>query len=195
MLSPSPDLQAATWITDSDEDWTVLAGFGPGNLPGYVRVRILPDPEEPFTSEAEAPQVPGALDEHALLDVILDVLGRHTTTPDRAWFALWDGWGHTVPGFRPMMRIPHRAYFLFQGPLAAVGRWGSQERVPADDPWAGPLLPAFVWPDDRAWCLAKDVDPHWFGIGAPAAAVQELMDRPELDVVKADPGQAQPFYL
>lgn len=184
-LTPSPDLQAAAWITESDEDWTQLAGFGPGGLPGYVRVRILPDPEKPFTSEADAAGPPDAPDEHELLQRILEVLLRHTTTPDHAWFALWDGWGHTVAGFRPMMRIPSRAYFLFEGPPSAVGRWGSPE----------PLLAAFVWPDDRAWCLAKDVDSHWFGIGADEAAIQELLRRPDLDVVPADPTQAQPFYV
>ncbi len=185
-LTPSTNLQAASWITDTEQDWTELAGFGPAGLPGHVRVRILPDPERPFLSENDAPSVPGALSEEEQIRTIVDVLGRHTGTPDDAYFCLWDGWGTRIPGFKPMVRIPNRAYYLFQGPLADLGRWGTDDDSPA---------PAFVWPADQAWCLAKDVDQHWIGVGADEAALQELLGHPQLDVVKADPAEQQPFYL
>ena len=185
-LTPSTNLHAASWITDTDQDWTELAGFGPAGLPGYVRVRILPDPERPFLSETEAPSVPGALSEEEQIRLIVDVLGRHTSTPDDAYFGLWDGWGTRIPGFKPMVRIPNRAYYLFQGPLADLGQWGT-----GDDA----LAPAFVWPSDQAWCLAKDVDQHWIGVGGDDAALQELLSHPKLDVVKSDPAEQQPFYL
>ena len=55
--------------------------------------------------------------------------------------------------------------------------------------------PAFIWPGDRTWCLANDVDPHWAGIGADSAAIDELLADPRLDVVPADPHHAPPHYL
>jgi hypothetical protein len=186
-LKPSSNLPAAAWITDAEGDWTQLAGFGPAVLPGYVRVRLLPDPERPFQSENEASVAPGGLSEHEQVKLILDVLRRHTGTPDDAFFCLWDGWGTHIPGFKPMVRIPSRAYYLFEGPLAEAGEWG----LDSDEE----LVPAFVWPADQAWCVAKDVDQHWIGVGASEAALQELLAVPALDVVKADPTEQQPFYL
>jgi hypothetical protein len=186
-LTPSPDLQAAAWITEAEEDWTQLAGFGPAGLPGYVRVRILPDPERPFQSEADVHTAEDALSDEEHIQVIVDVLSRHTSTPEDAYFGLWDGWGTRIPGFKPMMRIPNRDYYLFRGPLTDLGRWGTEEE--------NPPVPAFVWPADRAWCLAKDVDQHWVGVGAGEPALHELLTHPKLDVVKADPAEQQPFYL
>jgi hypothetical protein len=51
-----------------------------------------------------------------------------------------------------------------------------------------------VWPADRTWCVAKDVDPHWAGIGADDDAIEPLLADPALDVVRADPTQPQPRY-
>jgi hypothetical protein len=59
---------------------------------------------------------------------------------------------------------------------------------------AGPLPPpAFAWPVDRNWRFASDVDPHWAGIGAEQAAIDALVDDSELDVVSAQPTEAQPW--
>ncbi len=82
-----------------------------------------------------------------------------------------------------------RSYFLFRGPLSDVGKWGDgfSDR---HDQWE----PAFVWPADRAWCVAKDVDPHPAGIGAASAVIDQLIADPRLDAVRADPAQDQPDY-
>jgi len=55
-------------------------------------------------------------------------------------------------------------------------------------------LPAFVWPADQAWCVARDVDPHWAGIGGTAHLLSRLLTDPGLDVVPADPAEEQPAY-
>jgi hypothetical protein len=54
--------------------------------------------------------------------------------------------------------------------------------------------PAFMWPADHAWCIASDVDPHWAGIGAATAAIDELLADPRLDLVPALPSEIQPAY-
>lgn len=54
--------------------------------------------------------------------------------------------------------------------------------------------PAFIWPADRAWFLANDVDPHWAGIGGSPRAINDLLDAAGLDIVLADPTTPQPAY-
>jgi len=89
--------------------------------------------------------------------------------------------------------LPHRAYWLFRGPLADVGSWDGAQQ------WPGTrrlhqVEPAFVWPADHAWCVARDVDPHWAGVGATADLITRLLAEPRLDLVRADPGTDQPAY-
>ena len=54
--------------------------------------------------------------------------------------------------------------------------------------------PAFVWPADRTWCVAADIDPHWAGIGASVPAIKQLIADRRLDAVEADPTEEQPAY-
>jgi hypothetical protein len=96
----------------------------------------------------------------------------------------WDG---------PKLVLPHRAYYVFRGAVTDLGDWGGPEMWPGRSTTYVPD-PAFVWPADRAWCLADDVDPHWAGIGADRAAIDELLADPRLDVVRADPDEDQPRY-
>jgi hypothetical protein len=109
------------------------------------------------------------------------------------------GWGAYQPLGGPESRglptvdVPNRSYWLFRGPLAEVGAWDRARGWPASHRLDG-AEPAFVWPGDRAWCVAKDVDPHWAGIGGSAALVAALVGDPRLDVVPADPTEEQPHY-
>jgi hypothetical protein len=93
----------------------------------------------------------------------------------------------------PKVVVPHRAYWLFRGPLAETGTWDSAEAWPGHCQLDA-VQPAFVWPADHAWCVALDVDPHWAGIGGGTPLVDQLVADPLLDVVPADPGAEQPFY-
>jgi hypothetical protein len=103
------------------------------------------------------------------------------------------------PGWRvrgphlPRVVVPNRAYWLFRGPLAEIGTWDAAQG------WPGQYRldhtePAFVWPDDHAWCVAKDVDPHWAGIGGRLALITQLTTDARLDVILADPSKDQPLY-
>ena len=235
------DLSAADWITGSDLPWQQLAGFGPSGFTAYARLRFLPDPAYDGQSENDVDFGDG-VSESAKLSAAIQVLSRHTSTPDAYYFCLWDGWGWdgdagsahvdiesgstgpsrststsrllkvyredespqaaARPGVvprpgvapfspssahqEPKVAIPNRDYFLFQ--VSEVGHL-SPGRL-----WPDMPDPAFIWPADRAWCLANDVDPHWAGIGADASAIDNLVADPRLDVVPADPRQLQPSY-
>jgi hypothetical protein len=221
-LIPCSDLSAADWITASDRPWRQLAGFGPGGFPAYARLRFLPDPAYVGQEEGDLDVEIDDVDEVTALRVALETLTRHTRTPDDCYFCLWDGWGTDImggdgarvldyqtgtvskgpliaPAFSPSVLrgpkvvIPSRAYFLFRGSISDFGDWGAADEWPGQPRQHMPN-PAFIWPADHAWCVANDVDPHWAGIGADLAALDELLADPRLDVVPADPSQDQPYY-
>lgn len=88
---------------------------------------------------------------------------------------------------------PLRTYFLFRGSLTDFGDWGAADYLPGM-PRTDMPNPAYVWPAGHAWCLANDVDPHWAGIGASAAAIDELLQTEGLDITRSDPTEPQPEY-
>jgi hypothetical protein len=207
------DLSPADWITGSELPWDRLVTFGPAGFPAYARLRFIPDPAWIGQSENDVDRDGDALSDADQLRLLLQVLVDHTSTPDDLFFCLWEGYGldggmthHRSDGTflveqpsfpphvlaSPRVVVPHRAYLLFHGPLSELGDWGETERWPGSPRYAPE--PAFVWPADRAWCVAKDVDPHWAGIGAADDAVERLLAHPVLDVVRADPHGGQPTY-
>lgn len=220
-LRPSSDLSAAVWLTEHPQPWPRLPLFGPSVFSAYARLRFLPDPVDPDQGEAQAvAHQHEPVHEIHLLRRLADVLQRHTTTPDDAYHCLWEGVGdlradtlrflvdptsgeqREMPAARPafpvevldgpMVRHEHRSYYLFRGPVTALGDWGADDMasgIPRQD-----LAPAFVWPADQSWCIAADVDPHWAGVGGSEKVIGELLSIPGLDIVEADPSQQQPFY-
>lgn len=94
----------------------------------------------------------------------------------------------------PKVTIPHRAYFLFHTSVTEAGGWDSTVELWVEDLRLRAPELAFVWPADRAWCVAFDVDSHWAGIGAEARVIGQLVTNPGLDAVNADPAADQPRY-
>ena len=86
------DLSAADWITGSDLPWQQLVGFGPSGFTAYARLRFIPDPAYEGQSENDV-DIGDGVSESAKLSAALQVLSRHTSTPDAYYFCLWDGWG------------------------------------------------------------------------------------------------------
>jgi hypothetical protein len=127
------------------------------------------------------------------LTALIAILEYATSTADRCWFCFWDGWGHwwseshsplwspdadseTIAAYRrkteeqdrllrptPRVRAYARDYFLFAGPLRAV--------VPLFDLWE--QSPSLWWPDDRAWCVATEID----GFSTYVGGSRECIDR------------------
>jgi hypothetical protein len=93
----------------------------------------------------------------------------------------------------PKVVVPHRSYWLFRGPLADGGDWDTARGLP-DQCRLHAAEAAFIWPADHAWCVARDVDPHWAGIGGTSSLITRLVADPRLDVVPADPDAEQPVY-
>ncbi|NTV38513.1 MAG: hypothetical protein HGA51_00935 [Demequinaceae bacterium] len=93
-----------------------------------------------------------------------------------------------IPRGHARLEVPQRDSFLIEGPLSGLSRW-------YDDLGLNPYdHPSFIWPADHAWCIAADVDPHWAGVGASAAAIERLLAAPGLDCVAADPDEPVASY-
>lgn len=183
--------EPAAWIADLT--FLEATTFGPPDFAAYARLRFIPDPTRPGQSENQV-EIP---DEYVSdLDQarrVFSHLARQTTTAEHCYFCIWVGYPYVRlpvgPGPHVMVTLPHRDYWLMEGPLAALQSWET------DLGEGGPLVPpAIVWPADHAWIFVSDVDPHWGGIGASRAAITDLLEDPSLDVAVADPQDPQPYY-
>lgn len=112
------------------------------------------------------------------IERLISVLRKHTATADRCWFAVWDGYGN-LP-FEPRgirkVQMPQRPMLLFAGPLCAAAT------SLADDPWE--QSPSLWWPDDRAWCVATDVDLMTTYIGASRRCIDDLIASPNMEALE-----------
>ena len=129
---------------------------------------------------------------------LVDVLRRHTATPDKCWFCLWEGYGDLHPGGsifffataaspsgepsptmpeprfpqqKHRVRLPNRDYFLFTGRVSQAAGW-----------MEGPNL---WWPEDRAWCVASEIDLPYTYLGGSPEAIAEILARPDLEALPA----------
>ena len=111
----------------------------------------------------------------ALLDPLIEHLLPATTTPERCFFAVWEGFGASaVPGtLEPKLELPERAYHLFSGPIE--GARTSYSSISFDHQSAN-----LWWPADHAWCVATEVDLAWTYVGGARACIQALLADPRL---------------
>lgn len=145
-----------------------------------------------------SPEV-GSLDPD-VVERLLPVLREHTQTPDRCWFAFWDGWGipvlMTAHGGSeaqpraprnehdrwnaPQFSIPGRDLLLFAGSIDDALESFYEPYVP------GHLFPQsayFWWPEDRAWCVATEIDFMSTYIGASEGCVEALLKTPGIETL------------
>lgn len=144
---------------------------------------------EPFTyPDAEEYGLPGVWDEHPhegptpvqVARDMIPVLARHTATPERCWYGLWDGYGRREwPGV-PTFPTPERDEILLSGALADVVSPDLEERY-AD-------LPDLWWPHDGAWCVGGDVDLVSTYVCGSEELIAELLAAPGLEAHRVAAG-------
>lgn len=105
---------------------------------------------------------------------LLQVLAPFTGDQDCV-HAVWAGYGwfSAVP-----LELPQREYAAFRGPLRAAATLGEQ----VSDDWFVPQSPNLLWPSDRTWFVATEIDLDSTLIGGPAELVEELLATPGLEV-------------
>jgi hypothetical protein len=115
--------------------------------------------------------------------LLASVLEQHTSTPERCWFAVWDGFGGRY-AFRaegvPTIELPHRPMFLLSGPLSAAATTLVEFGHQSASLW---------WPDDRSWCVATDVDLMSTYLGGAEAAIDALVAVQDLEAMRVSVGQ------
>ena len=165
---PVEDAGAAAWFGGADVDvWTKIA-CGPPGYDEYVRVFFVNETERPDVAEPAMPAV-------------VDILAAHTTTSEECFVALWEGNGGTTPPgpefdiFDDLLGSVRR-YVLLSAPAGRLFDVGTFE--PGEELWPEPHA---VWPADRAWFIAADVDPEWCTVGTTHKAAAALLADPRLD--------------
>jgi hypothetical protein len=181
-------------------DHVTMRGVWPHRYPSTTHTSDWPG-QEPFVGELP-PET---------LRPLLDVLGRFTPDEDCV-HALWEGWGwlsetgwalmtlaegtgppEPAPPARPglpddvlrlpRLQLPNRGYLLFRGPLAAALRMGHQ----ITDDWFTPQSPSLLWPADRSWCLATEVDFDSTLVGGSVELAEALLAAPALEAWPVPP--------
>jgi hypothetical protein len=112
---------------------------------------------------------------------LAEVLARHTSTPARCWFAVWNGFGGTRADIRSAstFHLPAREYHLLVGALEAVME--SAVKSPAAQ------SPTLWWPDDRSWCVATEIDLNTTYLGCTDACRDEIVASPDLEAWAIEP--------
>ena len=179
-VRPAASADPAAWLLRPDVDWWDLVRYGPPGFDAYVRIALAGEAGR----EGEEPALRNAL----------AILEAHTTMPGLGYAAVWEGWTGREPApAAPRVAIPHRTMLLFTGPVdelrdaPALAWFGSASGVFQE--------PHLVWPEDRAWCLACEVDEEIeFSVGCSVAAAEALSAGLPGAVRRARYGEPAPTY-
>lgn len=181
MLRFEPDTSHADWVIHAPVTWQELVTCGPRGH--EAEVRVLPLPEDDIS-------------ERGLYSRMIPYLRAATTTPEDCLHALWLGATGIACGAEPGLPLsvlegptvaltdetghPVRRYRLFRGPVDDVGRWGAVDPASGTSTDRG-LPPAhLLWPADRAWFVASDVDDDDTCVSGPGSLVRALRADPVL---------------
>jgi hypothetical protein len=109
------------------------------------------------------------------------VLARFTSKPESCCFGLWSGYGMTdllppAPAFgSAFSRGTGREYLLLRGPLDAVSTFHLGLFF---------LPPNFWWPQDRAWCVATEIDFDWTYVGGSRELIDAVLGTDGLEALE-----------
>jgi hypothetical protein len=131
---------------------------------------------------------------------LAEILRGWTSTPDRCWFCVWDGYGWEnmtqlapvgEPGIvlpdpipqsarqGPRVHLPNRDYLLYAGPVEAVTATVSLA--------FSEQSPNLWWPSDRAWCVATEIDLACTYVGGAGAMIERLLTDEQIEALPAEP--------
>jgi hypothetical protein len=105
-------------------------------------------------------------------DALVEVLRRHTRTPDDVFFGVWSGFGFIV-GDAQTLELPGRDHWLVRGPIElAAANMAEEPSEQSASLW---------WPADRSWFVATDIDLVTTFVGGSAACADDLLGHPALE--------------
>lgn len=114
------------------------------------------------------------------------ILRRFTGTSATCWFGHWEGSGHVcAPSDYQRLPMPGRDMVLFAGTLdMADTQFGATRRFPVG------MSAHLWWPDDRAWCVATDVDLMTTYLGASEDCIDAVLADADLEALPARTDQS-----
>jgi len=143
---------------------------------------------------------------------LAEILARHTRTPERCRFAVWDGWGESMLVFMFRKGVPPEEQArIRERREAEIEAWESLVRgapkfgMPsrAYHLLEGPIHaimrfydashknpPSIWWPEDRVWCVGGDVDLMSTYVGGGAATIEAVLADPALEALPIPAGQS-----
>jgi hypothetical protein len=134
------------------------------------------------------------------LEALTGILGAHTGRRDSCWFALWEGYGWVQgpPAVAELIRsghrrgpsrlpaappagahvdIPGRSFLLYRGPIETAAAYCREPTSQSPNLW---------WPEDRAWCVASEIDLHSTYVGGPQAMADQVLRDERLEALPAE---------
>ena len=82
----------------------------------------------------------------------------------------------------PRLRLPGRGYLLFRGPVHAAADLGWSYRD-----WFQPQPPNLMWPADRSWFVASEIDFDSTLVAGPRELIDEVLRDPRFDAWPVGP--------
>ena len=149
---------------------------------GLSEDSMYPDP--PWGSHPELGSIP-----ESECRTLLNVFKGFTSTPGNCFFCLWDGYSVVSFGSgysfidnckyntNSRVRGPGREYVLFRGPLHSIMAF-----LEEDEPFWG-QSPNIWWPEDRAWCVATDIDLFDTYVGGSQECIEAVLSNPSLEAL------------
>lgn len=143
----------------------------------FHRIANVPWPEPP--SWGSLPSV-GSLPVREA-ELLVDCLRGFTSSPAHSYLAMWEGFGvrelNALAPY-PRLEVPHRAYYVFTGPLDAI-------------PWLAfgdfRQSPNLWWPEDRAWLVATEIDLYDTYVGGSRACIARIVADPAFEAFETTP--------
>ena len=134
--------------------------------------------DPPWGSHPEVGSIP-----EAECRTLVEVLRDFSSTPEECYFCLWEGYGNIDTRLykaRSRIEAPGRDYLLFRGPIDAVMAF-----LRRDGPFLGfwGHSPNIWWPEDRAWCVATDIDLYDTYVGGSRECIEAILSNPDLEAL------------
>ncbi len=166
--------------------WSTVAGWNGKTVHPLMQFEFIAnlgsDPNYPDPPWGHHPKV-GSVPE-AECRALAGVLREFTSTPEACWFCLWEGFGNLDQRlYRRASRVQSagRSYLLFRGLIDGVLAFINGCEPPFWDD-----SPNIWWPEDRAWCVATDIDLVDTYVAGSLECIEALLGSPELESLPTD---------
>jgi hypothetical protein len=169
---------------DTPVRWDAVAAWSGRTVHSLAEFVQVASPIGQVTDRVPFDQQPmdGALP-RATLRALRHVLLGSTTTPNEWFVGIWEGYGWFDPEDvrAPRLRLPQRTHLVFNGDADLLDHVGWV----AFDGHVQHESPSVIWPADRAWFVATDVDQESTYVGGSEALVSALVAAPGLEAWRA----------